>query len=323
MKAMKPVRILIAVLTALLALAATACASAAEIRPIPLDHDTLDLANGVFSFFVRGGDRVEKTGRFTAVLYKKDHYDGEQIRKLAPGDTVYANDRKWTVKSVQIHSAMETPDVPDSYEVFTEEDLGEEEYLAFTPCEDGTFIAVMGDWNPITLAGSVPVMLPLPDAFVYSGTEELTAADFIDALPLFTNPYTSECEFRDGLLIRVSGYDYPTGPKEPEDGSFRPVPVWKFCHGFRDGLDTAVITASMTDCEAGPSAVEISPEEAEKIRRLAMNGTVTGKASNEMVTGGTWIYTFETPRGTHLLSIELYKGLIVGSGGMYRVEGQE
>ena len=136
MKAMKPVRILIAVLTALLALAATACASAAEIRPIPLDHDTLDLANGVFSFFVRGGDRVEKTGRFTAVLYKKDHYDGEQIRKLAPGDTVYANDRKWTVKSVQIHSARETPDVPDSYEVFTEEDLGEEEYLAFTPCEE-------------------------------------------------------------------------------------------------------------------------------------------------------------------------------------------
>lgn len=320
MKAMKRSRVLTAILTALLALTVTVCASAAEIRPVPLDHDTLDLANGVFSFFVRGGDRAEKTGRFTAVLYRKDHYDGDQIRNLAPGDTVYADDRKWTVTKVDIHSIGDTPDGPVSYEVFTEEDLGEEEYLAFTPCEDGTFIAVMGDWNPLTLAGSVPVMLPLPDAFVYSVEDEPAPGAFIDDLPFFTNPYNAECEFRDGLLIRVSSHDYPYGPREPEDGSFRPVPVWKFCHGFRDGLDTAVITASTTDCEAGPSPAEISPEEAEKIRQLAMNGTVTGKASDEMVTGGTWVYSFETPRGTHLLSVELYNGLIVGSGGMYQYD---
>ena len=35
------------------------------------------------------------------------------------------------------------------------------------------------------------------------------------------------------------------------------------------------------------------------------------------VTGGTWIYSFETPEGTHLLSIEMYKGLIVAVDGMY------
>ena len=117
--------IVIAILLAILALAVTACASAAEIRPVPLDHDTLDLGNGVYGLFVRGADRVEKTGFFTAVLYKQDHYDGEQIRNLAPGDTVYANDRKWTVKEVVVHSNVEAPDVPTDYEIYTEEDLGE------------------------------------------------------------------------------------------------------------------------------------------------------------------------------------------------------
>ena len=318
---MKKNHVLTVILLVLLALAVTACASAAEIRPIPLDHDTLDLGNGVFSFFVRGGDRAEKTGSFIAVLYSKDLYDGEQIRNLAPGDTVYANDRKWTVKEVVIHSFAEAPDLPADYEICTEEGLGEEEYLAFSPCGDGTYIAVTGDWNPLTLAGSVQVKLPLRDDFVYirEGAEQDPEA-FIDDLGSFGNPYNTECEFRDGELIRVVSNAYPYGPKEPEDGTFQPVPVWKFCHGFRDGLDTAVITAYRSDCEAGPAEVEITPEEVGEIRMLAMNGTVTGKASDEMVTGGTWIYSFETPGGTHLLSVELYKGRIVGSDGMYSYE---
>ena len=318
---MKQNRIVIAILLAILALAVTACASAAEIRPVPLDHDTLDLGNGVFGLFVRGADRVEKTGFFTAVLYKQDHYDGEQIRNLAPGDTVYANDRKWTVKEVVVHSNVEAPDVPTDYEIYTEEDLGEEEYLAFQPCEDGTYIAVMGDWHPVTLAGTVQVKLPLRDDFVYDRDgEKQDAAACIEDLEFFVNPYNTQCEFRDGELIRVENYDYPYGPREPEDGTFQPVPVWKFCHGFRDGLDTAVITAFRTDCEEGPAETEITPEEAESIRRLAMNGTVTGKVSDEMVTGNTWVYTFRTPKGTHLLSIEMYSGRIVGSDGMYSYE---
>ena len=100
----------------------------------------------------------------------------------------------------------------------------------------------------------------------------------------------------------------------------RPVPVCKFCHGLRDGLDTAVITGWTTDCEEGLIPAEMTPEEIEEIRLLAMNGTVTGKASDESVTGGTWVYTFETPGGKHLLSIEIYKGMIVASDGMYRFE---
>ncbi|MBO7662628.1 MAG: hypothetical protein J6U01_04600 [Clostridia bacterium] len=46
-------------------------------------------------------------------------------------------------------------------------------------------------------------------------------------------------------------------------------------------------------------------------RNRAMNGTVTG---------GARVYSFETPRGTHLLPIELCNGLIVGSDGMYHYD---
>ena len=51
-----------------------------------------------------------------------------------------------------------------------------------------------------------------------------------------------------------------------------------------------------------------------------MNGTVIGKANDMSVTGGTWVYSFETPGGTHLLSVELYEGLIVAADGMYSVQ---
>ena len=306
----------------LLTLAVTVCACAAEIRPIPLDHDTLDLNNGMFCLLIRGGDGVEKTGSFIAVLYKVDRYDGEQIRAMAPGDTVYVDDRKWTVKEVKVLAYADDSDEPIDIEVYPEEDLGEDAYLGFMPGEDeGTYVAVMGDWNPVTLAGSVKVMLPLPDAFTYNLNDEEQDTDtFIANLASLSNPYNTLCFFRDGQLIWVNKYDYPHGPQGAEDGEFRETPVWKFCHGFRDGLDTAVITASKTDCEEGPIPVEITPEEAEGIRQLAMNGTVIGKANDMSVTGGTWVYSFETPGGTHLLSVELYEGLIVAADGMYSVE---
>ena len=96
-----------------------------------------------------------------------------------------------------------------------------------------------------------------------------------------------------------------------------PVPVWQFCHGVREGLDTAVITLYTTDCETGLIPAELSPEDEAWIRGIAVNGVVTGKTSDTAVTGGTWVYTFETPAGEHLLSIEMYRGLIVSSRGMY------
>ena len=78
-----------------------------------------------------------------------------------------------------------------------------------------------------------------------------------------------------------------------------------------------MITAYTTDCETGASPAAISPEEAERIRSIAMKGIITEKADDTSVTGGTWIYSFETPGGKHLLSVEMYRGLIVGSDGMY------
>ena len=108
---------------------------------------------------------------------------------------------------------------------------------------------------------------------------------------------------------QVSGTD---GPVSGDD----PVPVWQFCHGVRDGLDTAVITLYTTDCETGLIPAELSPEDEAWIRGIAVNGMVTGKANDTAVTGGTWVYSFETPAGEHLLTIEVYRGLIVSSRGM-------
>ena len=70
-----------------------------------MDHDRTDLANGSYSLTVRSADRIAGSNYFIAVLYQQDVYDGERIRALAPGDTVYADDRKWTVKEIVLHPA--------------------------------------------------------------------------------------------------------------------------------------------------------------------------------------------------------------------------
>lgn len=312
-----------AALAALLILCAAACACAAEIRPIPVDHDRLDLTNGEFRLRVTNANRIENDGYFIAALYLQDRYDGEQILAMAPGDRVWVNDEAWTVTEVVLHPDGDDPQAACVREIYTEEEnYG---YIVFEPQEDGTYKAVEDDWVPVTPVGSVKVQLPFPDTFEFirvSAGEEQPPEDaraFLDWLAEYGQEsftaYNTTCTLKDGALIRVFHSSYPEGP---EEDSTQPVPVWKFCHGFRDGLDTAVITASRSDCEAGPEPAEITEEEAEQIRRLAMNGVVTEKASDEMVTGGTWIYNFETPGGKHLLTVEMYKGQIVGSDGMYR-----
>ena len=102
------------------------------------------------------------------------------------------------------------------------------------------------------------------------------------------------------------------------DPAFEPIPVWQFCHGRREGLETAVVRGYKSDCEEGPIEIELTPEEIEELRDIAINGVITGQANDLSVTGGTWFYSFETPEGEHLLTVELYKGLIVDSAtGMY------
>ena len=108
------------------------------------------------------------------------------------------------------------------------------------------------------------------------------------------------------------------GGQAVSDAAAEEIPVWKFCHGKREGLETAVIKGYVSDCEAGPREIEMTPEETEDIRDIAINGVITGKANDLSLTGGTWFYSFETPEGEYLLTVEMYKGWIVNSAtGMY------
>ena len=218
---MKSTRIMTAIMIVLfLALAMITCASAAEVRPVPVDHDLTDLGNGMFSITIRDRDRISNGGYFIAVLYQTDCYDGEQIRALVPGDTVYADDRRWTVKEIVLHSDGENPDEPISYEIYTEEEM--DGYLVFQPREDGKYEAVINDWSPVVLLGSVKVRLPLAENFEYiriSAGEEgdpVGTKEFIDDLGTFSgdsfSAYNTTCEFRDGKLIRVISSSYPQGP---------------------------------------------------------------------------------------------------------------
>ena len=308
-------------LVLLLILSLTACASAAEVRPIPYDHDQVDLANGDYRITVR--NRItDATGAqyIIAGLYLTDMYEAEQIKALAEGDTFYMNDLPWTVKSVMTHVETYSTEEFTVYEIYPVEEF--DGYMVFVPFskEGDDFVACINDCVNVTSAGFAKISLDLPEKFQYvTGGEEqdpLGADAFIAALENggFT-AYNSYGTFEDGKLVSITHSDYPEGLDEVFEGY--PVPVWKFCRGLRDGLDTAVITAAQTSCEEGPLPVEITPEEAEQIRSLAMSGMVTDKANEISVTGGTWVYTFTTPGGKHLLSVEMFEGLIVGSDGMY------
>ena len=317
---MKSRHLLFALLLVVIVSLFAACACAAEIRPIPVDHDKVDLGSGHFDLLVRNTVLSEKHNWFIATLYREDRYSAEQIKALAVGDTVWMNDTPFIVSEVVVHGDPDNPDDPPAYEIYPADEF--DGYLVFTPCSDGTFRAVINDWAALVLLGSVKVSLPLPDSFEYVSisagmeNEPLNAQDFISGLEDNTiafNPYNTSCVFANGELVEITESSYPWGPDAEFDRY--PVPVWKFCHGLRDGLDTAVITAYRDEETLIP--LELTPEEAGSIRDLAINGVITEKASDESVTGNTWIYSFETPGGKHLLSFEMYKGHIVGSDGMY------
>ncbi len=326
---MKRMLILISIL--LLALCMAVCAQAVEIRPLEAAHPEIDLANGSFCMGVKDIDRITDGGWFTASLYVEDHYDAAQVEAMVPGDTVLVNGHSWTVHEVVTHEADE-PGLVDSYEIYTEEE--NDGYIVFLHDSDGCYVCQVNDWVPVTFAADVRIMLPLPDKFEYYSGEDTEPRDmdaFLNDLEEYGNtfvPYNTFCRFEDGLLCRVSHSSYPAGPEtEPnkEETAVEPeasddsetVPVWKFCHGLRDGLETAVIKGYTNDCEAGPSEIEMTPGEIEDIRNIAINGVITGKANDMSVTGGTWTYSFETPEGKHILSIEMYKGWIVSTDGMY------
>ena len=64
--------ILSAILLVLLfTLCCAACACAAQVRPIPVNHDRLDTDNGEFRLSFRGTGRIGDSGYFSAVLFPK------------------------------------------------------------------------------------------------------------------------------------------------------------------------------------------------------------------------------------------------------------
>lgn len=321
-----------AVLVLLLAVCFAACASAADVRPLEINPEQVDLNNGEFCLTVSDEDRIDDGGFFTAELYLEDLYDGAQIRALAPGDTVLMNGAVFTVKEMVIHKD-DTAAAWDVYEVYPEEEYYG--YLVFTPNQDGTFCALIDDWVPVTRIGEVKVMLPLPDRFAFipvvAGEKEdpVGADEFLEDLEMFGgfSAWNTSCVMEDGVLVSIIHASYPFGPEEYWPGEEEPagaspaaseeIPVWQFCHGNPDLLETAVITTSLLDCEAGPIPGEISEEEAGNVRALAMYGVVTGKENDEMVTGNTTLYQFSTPEGDYIMTVELYHGLLVGNDGMY------
>ena len=311
-------RIYLFLIALILILCVAVCAQAAEIRPYGDGHMETDLRDGVFCVGFKDIDKIDKGGWFTAVLYHEDHYEAEKIEELAGGDVVYVNGVPWTVREIITH----VQDDADSTEIYTEEDL--DGYIAFFPAGDGCYQCLMNDWSPVIEAAEVKIMLPLPDAFEFAsfGADDYGSADdFIESLKEgdpFT-PYNTSCVFDDGLLVRVTHSSYPEGPEIVPEAADE-IPVWQFCHGVREGLETAVIRGYKNDCDAGPEAYEMTEEEIADVRNLAIHGVITGKANDMSVTGGTWSYVFENEEGKVILAIEMYKGWIVSVDGMYNYE---
>ncbi|MCR4622840.1 MAG: hypothetical protein K5663_12245 [Clostridiales bacterium] len=113
------------------------------------------------------------------------------------------------------------------------------------------------------------------------------------------------------LFPEVTSYGGEMGP-----AGFIPVPVYAFV-----GLDpvwarSAVLKECLNDCEEGPIWQETADE---SVRELVLNGLVMGKANASMVTGGTYSFGFYDEDGRWLGGLEMYRGLLVASDGMYYI----
>ena len=111
-------RLFPALLVLLCVLLAAACASAAEI--LPMDLPAPDLNNGEYCVLISDEDQIEDSGYFTAELFLEDRYDGDQIRALAKGDTVWMNGCRWTVDEIVLHRT-DGDESQTTYEVYPAE----------------------------------------------------------------------------------------------------------------------------------------------------------------------------------------------------------
>lgn len=307
-------RVFISILILMCAVLMCAAAQAEEIRPKAPNIENVDLENGSFNVKITDTSKIGN-GFFTLGLYEEYRYYARQIEALSSGDIVYLNRIPYTVKEVVVREEKA------DYEIIPEEEFYG--YIAFWKQKDGFYIAVIDDWVPCMEVAETEIALPLPDAFVlrtisaggadetlYSAEEFITALKNGESITEF-NQYNATASFENGLLVEINASSYPEGPGETEG-----TPLCELYGVDREALRDAVITCSKIG-EAGLEETELSKAEQESIRRLAMNGKMTGKANETNVTGGTWVYTFTAPDGTYLMSIELYRGMLVRNDGMY------
>lgn len=309
---MKHFRIFAAVL--FLALLLTAAACAAELTPLPIPEDERATLDGIYYMALKDTDKVKTDGYFTAELYLADRYDSEAVQALAPGDTIQVNGKTVTVTEI----VPQEEDIAIALEIRFKEEYYD--YIVLRPTMYPYYTAVVDDWVPVTRVGSLKVTTPLREDFTATlYFEDISTRDFLDTITEYDfTQYNTWGTVDNSVLTSVSYSDYPTGPAEEADAAAGEMPVWKFFHALSpEGLDTAVITCYQTDCEVGPVPREVPESELEEIRALALNGIVTEVADYTSVTGGTWLYTFTSPEGEHLLTVELWKGMLVSPYGMY------
>ena len=191
----------------------------ADVKPIPMDPDSIDLGNGTFWARLEDLDRIDE-GWFTVMLYETDEYDPEQIMNLKPGDTLLVNGEIYTVEDIGSRDIGWIGEEDIVWEIVTEEECWGG--LWFRQYGQDTFAAYLDDWIPCTFIGSVKVTLPLPEQFelyaVPGGEDPVvyTADEFTEILReddwSIYNEYNTTAKFEDGKLVRIRRSGYPHGP---------------------------------------------------------------------------------------------------------------
>lgn len=183
-----------------------------EVVPLAVDPEKADLNNGSYCIGFRNPDKIREEGYLTMDLYVQEHFDAQQIRSLAPGDTIRVDGSVWTVKEMVIHS-------DSNYELYPVEELWG--YIAFWLQDDGTFLGVRDDWSPVIYVGEKTVKVPLKENFAfytYSAGELEEPKDYqsmLDALESNGDqyvPYNTNGVFENGELVKVTHSSYPEGP---------------------------------------------------------------------------------------------------------------
>lgn len=198
----------------------------ATVAPLPIDQNDLDLSNGSFDVQIENIDQIAQNHSLTLSLYLEDHYDPDQIKSLSPGDTILVSGDIYTVKEITVRDDRWFEDDPESlvYEIDTVEENWDG--IRFLELSDGSFIANVGDWAPVTYVGRINIPLPLPASFVYYdypggddpkvGSENELLDDLKGSAPAFFNPYNTRVYLRNGELLELHNWSYPWGPDASE-----------------------------------------------------------------------------------------------------------